>query len=169
MTQVGKWSRRIGGGALVLALVGLLAPATTSARYMEEEEVIEVEGEAPLTSPWWHGGYTGGGGSSSGSSADGVDYGGGIVDGTSEFSRRQAAAVQQIMSDCAEFGGSYTVSEHYEFDTNENVVDSWFYTECYIETQHGWMLVRYDPENGHADPVEICSGSPGQPGTCFEP
>ena len=62
MTQVGKWARRIGGGALVLALVGLSAPATTSARIYEDEtpEEIEIEGDAPLSSPWWHGGYTGG-------------------------------------------------------------------------------------------------------------
>lgn len=97
----------------------------------------------PWEPPDW-GGHTGSGGSSSGGPGDGGGGGGGgcFPDGCSEFSRQQAAAVQQIMSDCAEFGGSYTVSEHYEFDANENVVDSWYYTECYIETQHGWMLVR---------------------------
>jgi hypothetical protein len=51
MTQVGKWSRRIGGGALVLALAGLLAPATTSAVTNVGEEVIVIVDEAP-EAPW---------------------------------------------------------------------------------------------------------------------
>ena len=42
--DVGKWSRWIGGGALVLALAGLLAPATASAVTDIGEEVIEIEG-----------------------------------------------------------------------------------------------------------------------------
>jgi hypothetical protein len=60
-TQGEKWSRWIGGGVLALALVGLLAPATTSARVYQDQtpEVIEVEGEAPWTLPNW-GGHTGG-------------------------------------------------------------------------------------------------------------
>jgi hypothetical protein len=45
MTQVGKWSRRIVGGALVLVLAGLSAPAPTSAAYAQDETPIEVPGE----------------------------------------------------------------------------------------------------------------------------
>jgi hypothetical protein len=84
MTQVGKWSRRLGGGALVLALAGLLAPATTSARIYEDEtpEVIEVEGEAPWTPPNYDG-QTGGGVPSIPSDSDGggSESGGGLFDG----------------------------------------------------------------------------------------
>src|SRR5262245_54132316 len=62
--QVGTWRRRIGGGALVLALAGLLAPTTTSALADDGGggEIIEIVGEAP---PWqppdWdgHGGPSG--------------------------------------------------------------------------------------------------------------
>ena len=45
MTQIGQWSRRIGGGALVLALAGLAAPAITpdAAR----AEIINVHSCAP--------------------------------------------------------------------------------------------------------------------------
>jgi hypothetical protein len=50
MSQVGKWSRRLVGGALVLALAGLLAPATTSAAgRIRGHEVIVIEDEAPWT------------------------------------------------------------------------------------------------------------------------
>jgi hypothetical protein len=165
MTQMGKWAQRIGGGALVLALVGLSTPATTSARIYEDEtpEVIEVEDEAPPWTPPNWGGHTGGGGPSSGGLGDsGGGGGGGSAPSDDEIS-------QQIMSDCAQFGGSLTTTEHYEFDTNGDVVDSWFRDECYVETQHGWMQIWYEPMNGSADPVEVCSGPPGQPGTCFEP
>ncbi len=46
--NVGKWSRWIGGGALVLALAGQLVPATASAMIDIGEEVIEIEGTTPL-------------------------------------------------------------------------------------------------------------------------
>ena len=49
MSQVGKWSRRIGGGVLVLVLAGLSAPATTSAAGGIKDEVIVIEDEAPWT------------------------------------------------------------------------------------------------------------------------
>jgi hypothetical protein len=53
MRQRGKWARRIGGGALGLALVGMIAPATTIAAIYQDNtpEVIEIEGEAP-EAPW---------------------------------------------------------------------------------------------------------------------
>ena len=62
---VRTWSRWIGGAALVLALAGLVTPAITNAVVnnggeMVDEEVIEVEGEAPWNPPNW-GGHTGGG------------------------------------------------------------------------------------------------------------
>jgi hypothetical protein len=66
ITQGGKWARRIGGGALVLALVGLLVPTTTRAMVDDGNvEVIEIEGEAPFEPPDWSG-HEGSGGSTPG-------------------------------------------------------------------------------------------------------
>jgi hypothetical protein len=63
MRQRGKWARRIGGGALVLALVGLIAPATTIAAIYQDNtpEVIEVEDEAPWNPETGTGGHNGAG------------------------------------------------------------------------------------------------------------
>jgi hypothetical protein len=76
MTQMGKWARRI-GGALVLALVGLLAPAITMAMIDVGEEVIEVEGEAPWKPPTWTSGHSGAGAPNG--TPPGDSGGGGIV------------------------------------------------------------------------------------------
>jgi hypothetical protein len=97
MTQVGKWSRRIVGGALVLALAGLSAPAKTSARYAQDETPIEAPGEdiyvfgkapkassptpQPTISSFDTGTHTGAGVPNSAPSGGGSESGGGLFDG----------------------------------------------------------------------------------------
>ena len=56
----GKWCRWIGGGALLLALAGSLAPTPASAAVCTDcygEETIQVQGKAP----WNPDGYDGSG------------------------------------------------------------------------------------------------------------
>ena len=95
---VRTWSRWIGGAALVLALAGLVTPAITNAVVnnggeMVDEEVIEVEGEAPWNPPNW-GGHDGGGAPNGTPSGDmgggGGGGGGGVV--PSKGGRKQAKA-----------------------------------------------------------------------------
>ena len=184
MTQVGTWSRRI-GGALVLTLVGLLAPAPTSA-VMDDgnEEVIYIEDEAPLAPPTW-GGYTGSGAGPSGPSDGG---GGGDGGETSPSSESRPAPpedcaqfppasedsfyclARQIEYDCVQvFGGTYSWEKYIELDPNGEEEHIAFFGLCYIENRHGWTQAWYDPENGSADPVKICTGRLHRPGTCWEP
>ena len=110
-TQGRKWARWIGSGALVLTLVGLTAPATTSARVMEQaEEVIVIEDDAPLTSPWWYGGYTGSSGAPSGPSSGAGGSGGSGGSGPSGGNTTSSPAQQRLTAakqDCQVLGGAW--------------------------------------------------------------
>jgi hypothetical protein len=129
-TQREKWSRWIGSGALALALVGLLAPATTSARVYQDQtpEVIEVEGEAP-EAPW--GGHTGGhptgvtpSGTPSGDSGGGATGGGGDSGGGSGASgitmseRARMKRIADAKQDCGVMEGVWGPAVFNDIVTN---------------------------------------------------
>jgi hypothetical protein len=187
MTQVGQWSRRIVGGALVLAFAGLLGPAITSARFNDEivgEEVIEIEGEAPWEAPNYDG-HTGTGAPNSypsggdGGSWDGPGVypsGGGSDSGEDEPGVCHDYCIfGQLESHCRdEYGGTFYITDYHELDADGEVENSFEVGYCHIETPHGWMQVWYhDVMHGSGDdrwePTEICSGEPGETGTCFAP
>ena len=151
-TQGGQWSRWIGGGALVLALAGLLAPATTSAVINIGHEKIEIEGEAP-EAPW-----TPPTGAAIRGGARRTVRRAGTVEAEAEAEAGAGATspgswsptndpqldyfyglTRQIREDCARFGGTYSWTEFYELDTNGDVVDSQWYAYCYLATQDGWV------------------------------
>lgn len=123
---IGQWSQWIGGAALMLALAGPFAPATTSAVINDDpwgEEVIEVEGTAPgsPTAPWVPGGYTGGSsGSPSGpSGGDGGASGGGSVpSGDSTYSTKGAQKVAAERKACLDLGGVWGNATFKDLETN---------------------------------------------------
>jgi hypothetical protein len=129
MTQVGTWSRWIGGGALALALAGLLVPATTSAMIYQDDtpEVIEVEGEAPWNPSMGMGGHNGAGApngtpsgdSGGGSGGGGVPSGGGGVpsggDPMGSAAQQRLAAAKQ---DCLVLEGVWGPAVFKDIVTN---------------------------------------------------
>ena len=125
---VRKWARWIGGGALVLALAGVLAPTTTTAVVnnggeMVDEEVIEIEGTAPWTLPNW-GGHTGGGTPNGTPSGDSGGGGGGGGEGVPSAGDSQPAAtpaqtrLANLKTFCQSIPGTWTTAIFKDYDTN---------------------------------------------------
>jgi len=132
--QVGTWTQRIVGGALVFALVGLLAPATTSAAIYQDDtpEVIEVEDEAPWAPSTGMGGHNGAGAPNYYPSG-----GGGTND--SVCSQHLCADIRsklnRIQSECIDASGSYWV----DFDPYYGIVSI-----CQYQALDGtWYRDRY--------------------------
>jgi len=82
--------------------------------------VIIIEEDAPLASPWWHGGYTGSSGSPSGPS-DGGGGGGGSGSvpsggGTTALDRQKRLAAAK--NNCRAGGGAWGPAEFNDWVTN---------------------------------------------------
>ena len=77
---------------------------------------------------------------------------------------------RQIEYDCVQrLRGTYDWTQRIELDANGEEVSVGYFGICFIENRYTWTQVTYDPENGSADPIEICTGPRHQPGTCWEP
>ena len=127
-TQGGQWSRWIGGGALVLALTGLLAPATTSAVINIGHEKIEIEGEAP-EAPWnpsmGIGGHPSGTSNSSPSGDSGGGGGGGVPSGGGSVPSGGGATVDtpqkrlaNAKQDCLVMEGVWSAAVFNDYDSH---------------------------------------------------
>jgi hypothetical protein len=161
MTPVGKWSRMIGGGALVLAFVGLLAPATTSAAVNVGEEVIEIEGEAP-SRPWnpsmGTGGHSGSGAPNatpSGDSGGGGGGGGGVFPSGSNPVPRRPPPITTLGE-----GPPLQTLKDLGFECNGGVGPADILV-CHIcsNTASGEVCICYDCQNssGKCTPVYDCT------------
>jgi hypothetical protein len=147
ISQVGTWTQRIVFGALMFALAGLSAPATTSAAIYQDDtpEVIEIEDEAPWDPTTGMGGHNGEGvpnsypsGGDSGGGGGGVPSGGGSTN-DSVCSKYSCSGIRyklnQIESECIDASGSYWV----DFDPYDGVVSI-----CQYQALDGtWYRDRY--------------------------
>jgi hypothetical protein len=122
-TQGGEWARWSGGGALMLALLGLFAPATTSAVIYQDNtpEVIEVEGEAPWNPSMGIGGHPSGvptNGTPSGGDSGGGSGGGSVPSGggaTVDTPQKRLANAKQ---DCLVLEGVWSAAVFNDYDSH---------------------------------------------------
>jgi hypothetical protein len=170
---MGTWARRIGGGALVLSLAGLSAPATTSARIYQDDtpEVIEIEDEAPWDPSMEMGGHTGAGAPNSypsgGDSGGGPIYGGGSVPSGGDTSTEERASQQRLAAaknNCTNYGGSWGPATFKDF-YDEDLVHIGYVciTQPTSTGEREWRYYESDGILNHTcngdSEVQVCQGA----------